>query len=174
MRIGLKRNALVRVRIPRRVAAEECGAELVEFAIVLVALLMLLIGIIWIGRAYNIYETMTRAAREGARVLVLTNCATCGNVPPTAASVRTNVVEPVLTHDYLDPAQVSGYTATYVWLDPGATPPQQCGLTISFSYPVKLVIPFTTLNTSTIAISTQVQMRMENQPTTCSAGTAVP
>ncbi len=174
MSLGWKRRPLLRSRVSRHVAGEECGAEIVEFAIVFPALCMLLIGLIWMGRAYNIYETMTRAAREGARILVLTNCATCGNVPPTAASARTNFVEPVLTSDFLDPTKMSGYTSTYVWLDPGATPPQQCGVAISFSYPVKLVIPFTSLNASTITISTKVQMRMENQPTTCSAGSAVP
>jgi Flp pilus assembly protein TadG len=174
MSLGRKRRPLLSSQGPRRVPAEERGAEIVEFAIVFPALCMLLIGMIWMGRAYNIYETMTRAAREGSRILVLTNCTTCGNVPLTAASVRTNFVEPVLTSDFLDPTKVSGYTSTYVWLDPNATPPQQCGVAISFSYPVKLVIPFTSLNASTISISTKVQMRMENQPTTCSAGSAVP
>lgn len=171
---GHWRGPLFSSREPRRVAEEERGAEIVEFAVVLLGLLMLLIGIIWIGRAFNIYQTMTRAAREGARELVLTTCASCGNAPYTAASVRTNFVDPALSSDNLDPAQVSGYAATYVWLDPSATSPQQCGVAISFSYPVKLVIPFTTLNASTVTISTRVQMRMENQPTTCSTGSAVP
>lgn len=173
-RVSLKTKPLLRGRMPRRVAAEERGAEILEFAIVFPALCMLLIGMIWMGRAYNLYETITRAAREGARALVLTNCATCGNTSYTAAAVRTSFVEPVLTSDNLAPAKVSGYTSTYVWLDPGATPPQQCGVAISFSYPFTFVLPFTSLNLTTISISTRVQMRMENQPTTCSAGGAVP
>jgi hypothetical protein len=40
---------------------------------------------------------------------------------------------------------------------------KQCGVNISFQYPVTLAIPFTSLNATTINISTQVQMRMENQ-----------
>ncbi len=48
----------------------ERGAELVEMAFVLPLLLTLLIGVFWAARAYNIYETITRAAREGARVAV--------------------------------------------------------------------------------------------------------
>ncbi len=174
MSLRSKIRPLPRSRLSRRAMAEERGAELVEFAFILPALAMLLIGMIWIGRAYNIHQTMTRAAREGARELVLTNCATCGNALYAAAAVRTNFVEPVLASDFLNPANVSGYTSTYVWLDPGATPPEQCGVAISFSYPVQLVIPFTTLNASTITLSTKVQMRMENQPTTCPAGNAVP
>ncbi len=157
-----------------RLAGEERGVELFEAALVLPLLLTLLIGIFWMGRAYSVYETMTRAAREGARALVLTNCASCGNAAYAASSVQMNYVNPVLTSAAIDPTQVSGYSSTYVWLDPGASPPQQCGVAISFSYPFQLIIPFTSLNLTNISISTHVQMRMENQPATCSAGSAVP
>ena len=175
-RVVLKTKPLLRGRMPRRAAAEERGAEIVEFAIVFPVLCTLLIGMIWMGRAYNLYETITRAAREGARALVLTNCASCTNPNTsfTAAAVRTNFVEPVLTSDFLDPTKVTGYTSKYVWLDPAATPKQQCGVAISFSYPFTFVLPFTSLNLTTISISTRVQMRMENQPTTCQDGVAVP
>jgi len=156
-----------------RWAGEERGVEIFEAALVLPLLLTLLIGIFWMGRAYSVYETMTRAAREGARVLVLTNCASCGNTFYTAGSVRTNYVNPVLTSASLDPTKVSGYSSTYLWLDPAASPPRQCGVAISFSYPFQLIIPFTSLNLTNISISTQVQMRMENQPATCLAGSAV-
>src|SRR5260370_29718891 len=64
----------------------EHGTELVEMAFVLPLLLTLLIGIFSRSRAYNIYETITRAAREGARVTVAPTCATCVNVSPTASS----------------------------------------------------------------------------------------
>src|SRR5438094_10464750 len=81
-------------RIPRGVArfflptavAGEKGAELVESAFVLPILLMLLLGIIWMGRGYMIYETITRAAREGARYEVLPSCASCGNATLDPAS----------------------------------------------------------------------------------------
>ncbi len=160
--------------ITGRLTREDRGAELVEAALVLPLLLTLLVGVLWIGRAYNVYETMTRAAREGARALVLTNCASCGNALYSAASVQTNYVNPALASASLDPAQVTAYSSTYVWLDPSASPPQQCGVAISFRYPFQLLIPFTSLNFTSVSISTQVQMRMENQPTTCSAGSAVP
>src|SRR5258708_34567542 len=55
----------------------ERGAELVEMAFALPILLTLLLGIIWFARAYNIYETMTRAAREGARVAAGPACSAC-------------------------------------------------------------------------------------------------
>src|ERR1700726_4012969 len=62
-----------------RLRSEEAGAQLLEFALLMPLLLTLTIGIVWMGRAYNIYQTITRAAREGATYGVLPNCATCGN-----------------------------------------------------------------------------------------------
>ncbi|HEX6235571.1 MAG TPA: TadE family protein [Acidimicrobiales bacterium] len=50
---------------------EERGAVLVEFALILPVLLMLLVGIIEFGRAYNTTVSMQSAAREGARELAL-------------------------------------------------------------------------------------------------------
>ena len=43
------------------------GQSLVEFALVLVPLFILLLGIIQFGFIFNTYVTMTNAAREGAR-----------------------------------------------------------------------------------------------------------
>ena len=40
---------------------------------------MLLFGIMWFARAFNIYTTMNRAARAGALAAAAHNCATCGN-----------------------------------------------------------------------------------------------
>jgi Flp pilus assembly protein TadG len=47
------------------------GQALVEFAIVLPALLLLLMGIVDMARAWNIYEVITDAGREGARRAVV-------------------------------------------------------------------------------------------------------
>src|SRR5215467_16106012 len=86
--LGRSRRKLRRVR--------NCGAELVEMALVLPLLLTLLIGVFWAARAYNIYETITRAAREGARVAVAPTCATCGNSFPSTTTIQTAVTN-VLT-----------------------------------------------------------------------------
>jgi len=48
----------------------EKGAELVEVAFVIVLLMVLATAIFEFGRAYNIYQTITNAAREGARFAV--------------------------------------------------------------------------------------------------------
>ena len=51
-------------------------------ALILQVLLMLLIGLFWVGRACHVYGTITRAAREGARVAIAPSCGTCGNSFP--------------------------------------------------------------------------------------------
>jgi hypothetical protein len=47
------------------------GQALVELALVLPVVLLLLIGLIEFGRAWNIHQVVTDASREGARQLVL-------------------------------------------------------------------------------------------------------
>src|SRR3990167_1033905 len=90
----------------RRWATGEKGSEIVEGALVTTLLLTLLIGIIWIARAYNVYQTMNRAAREGARFAVLPSCASCGNAYPADSEVQA-VIDSVLLSDHLNPALVS-------------------------------------------------------------------
>ncbi len=47
------------------------GQALVEFAMVLPLLLLLLVGLIEFGRAWNLHQVVTDASREGARHAVL-------------------------------------------------------------------------------------------------------
>jgi Flp pilus assembly protein TadG len=67
----------------------EHGAVAVEFALVLVPLLLIVFGIVDFGRALNAQITLTQAAREGARVSALGT----GNVTDTvrAAAVGVNI-----------------------------------------------------------------------------------
>ena len=50
---------------------DDRGAAMVEFAIVLPVLMLILLGIIEFGRAYNAQVSIQAAAREGARELAL-------------------------------------------------------------------------------------------------------
>jgi len=52
-------------------ARETRGAEVVEFALVLPLFLFLAAGIIDMGFLFNNYQTLTNAAREGARVAIV-------------------------------------------------------------------------------------------------------
>jgi Flp pilus assembly protein TadG len=160
----------------RTVVTGERGAELVETAFVLPIFLMCLLGLIWTGRGYVIYEAITRAAREGARYEALPNAAYLGNVPidaPSSACLDTSTstfqsyIAPVLQATNLDPSKVTGYCQKTQWLNTGDDP-QQCGVVISFTYPAVMEIPFTSLHMTTINIKTQVQMRNENQPVSIS------
>lgn len=53
------------------------GAEIAEAALVLPLVFMFLLGIVWFGRAFNIYSTITRAAQQGALTAGRPACATC-------------------------------------------------------------------------------------------------
>ena len=56
-------------------ARGERGAALVETAFVLPIMLLVCVGILEFGRAYQTWQVITNAAREGARVAVLPNVA---------------------------------------------------------------------------------------------------
>ncbi len=58
---------LVRTRQRTAAPETEAGQSLVEFAMVLMPLLVILLGIIQFGFVFNAYVTITNAAREGAR-----------------------------------------------------------------------------------------------------------
>jgi hypothetical protein len=154
---------------PGNIVTCDSGAELFEFAVVAPLFLTLILGIVWTGRAYNVYATINRAAREGARYAVLPGSAASGNSLAdklsgsctTGTNAYTNHIVPALTSDNLDPANVKNYCQKAGWLE--NTYPKQCGVEISFSYPVELKIPFIPKNASTLTISTYAQMRLENQ-----------
>src|SRR5215470_4336592 len=151
------------------------AAVLSEFAVVAPLLLMLLLGIFWVGRGYNVYETITRAAREGARDAVLPSSMNDGNSFPDPLSkacisipanstVFNNYIAPALAASSLDPKQVQNFCQKTNWLGNIGDDPNQCGVQIRFTYPVLMAIPFTSISFSTINVQTQVQMRLENQP----------
>lgn len=53
---------------PPRLRRRAGGQSLVEFALVLIPLFIILLGIIQFGFVFNAYVTLTNAAREGARI----------------------------------------------------------------------------------------------------------
>ena len=62
----------------------ERGSAMVETAICIPLLLVLMVGIFEVGRAYETWQVLTNAAREGARVAVLPS----GSAADTTALVR--------------------------------------------------------------------------------------
>jgi Flp pilus assembly protein TadG len=157
-------------RFSRRkmIRAQSCGAELVEMALILPILLSLLIGVFWAARAYNIYETITRAAREGARVAVAPACSACGGAVPAVGNVE-NAVLNSLTASSMDatkitiPAGCAGNLSSKICYSRdvvlNAGPPSELGTVVSLTYPFSFRLPF--VNVPAINITTKVQMRQE-------------
>ena len=162
------------------------GAEIAEAALVLPLVFMLLLGIIWFGRAFNIYSTIQQAAQQGAIKAARATCATCDPTLFPSDSAVSNAVEAVMQSSNLDPSQIlaspnppsptfctnppNTCTTTSnikvcrnVLLNPPAsTQLPQCGTIVSFQYPFKLYLPFTSLNLQQVVMSAQAESRMEN------------
>src|ERR1700722_17421831 len=81
------------------------GAEIAEAAVVLPLVFMLLLGIVWFGRAFNIYSTIQQAAQQGAITAARATCATCGSNFP-GAGVVDNAIFAVMQASSLDPSQI--------------------------------------------------------------------
>ncbi len=171
----------------KKLAGETAGAEIAEAAVVLPLVFMLILGIYWFGRAYNIYATITHAAREGARAATAQTCATCGNTALVESQVATRVAQ-ALQASKLDPTQVSpllpspalkdcatgapvipacGSTPAIcfvanVRLNDPTTGPPACGVSVSFQYPYQFYLPFTSLNNQLILLKANVQTTGED------------
>ena len=63
--MGNDRSRMNLKRIATRLRSAD-GAEIAEAAMVLPLVFMLLLGIVWFGRAFNIYSTIQQAAQQGA------------------------------------------------------------------------------------------------------------
>jgi hypothetical protein len=178
-------------QIARKLGSTD-GAEIAEAALVLPLVFMMLLGIVWFGRAFNIYSTIQQAAQQGAITAARATCVTCpsGNTFPSNSMVVT-VISGVMQASSLDPTQIKSspspgqpscplpppappggtctatgnniWVCSNVWLNSNvASQPPQCGTMVSFQYPFQFYLPFTSLNMQKITLSAQAQSRMEN------------
>jgi hypothetical protein len=91
----------------KEIESSERGAAMVEAALTMLTLLVLMFAIFEAGRMLNIQQTLTNAAREGARLSVLPSAAS-GTPPapsdslPSVAEVRSRV------RGFLDAAGLNG------------------------------------------------------------------
>jgi len=123
------------MRLWHRIRHQTRGSQIAEAAVIMPLMIMMLLGITWFGRAFNLYATINRAAQEGAKAAAAPTCATCSNTFYNAATLQTTVINPILNAAHLDPNQVKGYTLqTGVQLNPGQTPPE-IGTIVTLSYP---------------------------------------
>src|SRR3954465_9587633 len=77
----------------------ERGATVVEFAFIVPLLIMLVLGIAEFGRAFQVSGTLSAAAREGVRVMALSN-------DPAAARAAVRTAAPALDPTVTD-AQIT-------------------------------------------------------------------
>jgi len=167
------------------------AAEIAEAALVMPVVFIFLLGIIWFGRAFNIYSTITQAAQQGAIVAARPTCATCaapgsswGGTSFPGDTTVAGAVTSVMQASSLDPNQIIATslpgcpTSSNIQIcrqvllnsttgnapqacTPG-NPPQVCGTIVSFQYPFQFYLPFTSLNLSRVVMNAQGQSRMEN------------
>lgn len=176
------RNMLERTKLAG--LAGSAASEVAEAALVLPLAFMMLLGIYWFGRAFNIYATINHAAREGVRAAVVQQCGSC-NLPGLTASQVAAVVENTLQASSVSPSQVLSYAppviacgggqpscptvglsgnirvCTQVQLTPANVDPPVCGVSVSFEYPYQMSLPFTSLNQQQFLLKANVQMKGE-------------
>ena len=171
---------------------ETRGAEIAEAAAVLPLMFMVMLGLFWFGQAFSIYGAITRAAQEGVRASSVPYCVTCNttNTPPQNASAA---VQNALVGSKLNPvfvrfpipapslqacsptggsggsvpcSAVGSLNICYqgnvqITNSLGAT--GMCGNSVSFQYPFKFWLPFTSIDNQTIWITASARARLENR-----------
>lgn len=148
----------MRVRV--RVRHKEKGAELIEMAFVILLFVVLMVGVFEFGRAYNIYQNITNAAREGARFAVAP--ARGGTINYPNNSDVTGVINSFMRSSNLIPAVATiNIDLNNQNVDPSCTPCAAgsgcaCGTRVSISY------PFSFLFYGGVNIRTTVLMRNES------------
>jgi hypothetical protein len=180
----MNRGRISTVKLPiRNLLLGAAASQIAEAALVLPLAFMMLLGIYWFGRAFNIYSTINYATQLGVRAGVAQSCATCGNQHLTGTQGAAIITQAMRTSS-VDPAQIiqwgntsptfcnplgnctvnSGITmCNYVLLTPAVTSGglRACGVSASFQYPYQFWLPFTSLNNQQIILSVNVQMKGE-------------
>jgi Flp pilus assembly protein TadG len=99
-----------------------------EFALVVPLLLVLVLGIVEFGRAYNIQTTLSAAAREGVRTMALQN---------SASAARTSTKSAAAPAVALTDGQVAVSAAC-----PAAGTNPSATVTVTITYPLTFITNF--------------------------------
>ena len=134
----------------RRLRRDDGAAAMVEFAIVAPLLFALLFGIIDFGRVFFLYNNLTNAAREGARLGAVLMTASC------AAGTQTTVINAVRARIN----DAGGSTATVNVTCPGLAPAQTVRVQIQ-NYPFNPVTFF--VIGSARRLNVRSEFRLEQQ-----------
>ena len=135
------------------------GAEIAEAALVLPLVFMFLLGIVWFGRAFNIYSTITQAAQRGAITAARPTCATCA--APGTNWMTTNFPGDQVVLDAI-------HTITDASnLDPNSITPDSPSPTPAFCTPPAPPAGACTSSTSRVTICRLVWLNSPSTPQQC-------
>ncbi len=131
------------------------ASEIAEAALVLPVVFLFLLGIIWFGRAFNIYSTIQQAAQQGAILAARPACATCSAY--SCGSVSTNF-----------PCDATVYQAITAVMKASSVTPSS--ITDNRSFPAGTC---TTNNSVTVCRGVQLNSSPSNSPaiTPCGSST---
>ena len=119
----------------KQIAITDTGSEIAEAAFILPLVFALLFGIVWFGRAFNIYATLNRAAHEGAEAAATSDCATCTPILRDQTYIQVNVVNPILRAAHIDTSAATVILPSQpVLMNPGSSPPK-FGRVVTVTYP---------------------------------------
>lgn len=142
--------------------SRERGAALLETAIALPLVLLVSVGIFEFGRAFQTWQVLTNAAREGARVAVLPN--------PAPGAVEARVSAYIVAGQLPNPATAAVTVDRNAALSIGATTASASVVTVQYPFnfivlnPVaRLVVGGSTLGGAPITMTTSAEMRNEAQ-----------
>jgi len=109
----------------KRLIKSERGAALLETAITLPIILLVSVAIFEFGRAYQTWQVLTNAAREGARVAVITG------------TTSTQIKDAVIKY-----ADIGGLTVTdgQITLDQGVALGAWTGSQVTIAYPFNFMV----------------------------------
>jgi len=97
------------------------ASEIAEAALVMPVVFLFLLGVIWFGRAFNIYATIQQAAQQGALAAARPTCATCGAINPFGGGAAVDAaVANVMQASSIAPSQIiAGTTSGPCTISPG-------------------------------------------------------
>jgi len=134
------------MRIPamRRVQADE-GSTIIEFSLVAIMFIIVLLGVVELGRMVLVYTTMANAARAGARYAIVHGADRTGSGvdgpsgpgSPCTCTQITTVVKNFASAGLLDTANLT-VTVSY----PNGSNAAGKPVTVTVSYPYDPIIPY--------------------------------
>ena len=129
----------------------ERGSAMVETAICIPLLLVLMVGIFEVGRAYETWQVLTNAAREGARVAVMPS----GSAADTTALVREYMANGQLTKS----ATASVVINEAASINVNGTPVSASMVTVDYPFEFIMLQPVVRLVSPSATVGGPITMR---------------